>query len=527
VTPARRGPKADQWLGRAALATALVFAVNGFLLASWVSRLPATRDRLGASAAELGLALLTPGFGSLLSMPFSGRWCRRFGSRVVIATTTVAASLALVALAVVPTLVALGLTLFVWGSFYGSWDVAMNVHGSAVEQRAGREWMPRYHACWSVGGIAGAACGALAAQVGMPLILHFSIVAVLCTALVMVALRSFIEDRTQAPEPALTPAAAPTPGAAAPLDPAPGAALDPSLGAALDRGLGAALDRGLGAALDPGAPQPPDPVPGPPEGESSPRREVVAADIHSPPGERGRGLAGERGRRRSRERGREPGRERGREPGRGRVLTGRLLLVGVVTLCATTLEGAAADWLALYLTDDRGATASLAAAGYAVFAVAMAGGRFSGTVVAERLGRHGAVRVGGLVSFVGVLVTVLGPGLVSVYVGAALWALGVCLVFPAAVSAGGEAPERPADAIAAVTTIGYGGFLVGPPLIGLLAEQVGLGRALLVLLVLAGGIAALAPAVRSRRPPAGPVGRAGGPGLSSPDGVPAPPLYRE
>jgi hypothetical protein len=78
-----------------------------------------------------------------------------------------------------------------------------------------------------------------------------------------------------------------------------------------------------------------------------------------------------------------------------------------------------------------------------------------------------------------------------------------------------------------VTTIGYGGFLVGPPLIGLLAEQVGLGRALLVLLVLAGGIAALAPAVRSRRPPAGPVGRAGGPGLSSPDGVPAPPLHRE
>jgi MFS family permease len=112
-------------------------------------------------------------------------------------------------------------------------------------------------------------------------------------------------------------------------------------------------------------------------------------------------------------------------------------------------------------------------------------------------------------------------------VGAALWALGVCLVFPAAVSAGGEAPERPADAIAAVTTIGYGGFLVGPTLIGLLAEQVGLGRALLVLLVLAGGIAALAPAVRSRRPPAGPVGRGGEPGLSSPDGVPAPPLHRE
>jgi fucose permease len=171
-----------------------------------------------------------------------------------------------------------------------------------------------------------------------------------------------------------------------------------------------------------------------------------------------------------------------------------------VTLCATTLEGAAADWLALFLTDERAATASLAAAGYAVFAVAMAGGRFSGTAVAERLGRDGAVRAGGLVSLAGVLLTVLGPGLVGAYAGAALWALGVCLVFPAAVSAGGETPDRPADAIAAVTTIGYGGFLLGPPLIGLLADQVGLGRALLVLCLLAAGIAALAPAVRSRRP---------------------------
>jgi predicted MFS family arabinose efflux permease len=393
---AATGPR----LRRAALATALVFATNGFLLGSWVARLPATRDRLGASAAELGLVLLAPGIGSLLSMPFSGRWCRRFGSRLVVAATTVAASAVLAALAVVPNLVALGVALFVWGAFYGSWDVAMNVHGSAVEQRAGREWMPRYHACWSVGGIAGAGFGALAARAGVPLSLHFAAVAVACTALVAASLPSFVEDRR---------------------------------------------DQGV-----PGA-------------------------VHN------------------------PGRARAR---RGRVLTGRLLLVGVVTLCATTLEGAAADWLALFLTDERGATASLAAFGYAVFAVAMAAGRFSGTAVAERLGRDGAVRVGGLVSFAGVLLTVLGPGLAAAYAGAALWALGVCLVFPAAVSAGGEAPDRPADAIAAVTTIGYGGFLLGPPLIGLLADRVGLGRALLVLLVLAAGIATLAPAVRSRRPPA-------------------------
>jgi predicted MFS family arabinose efflux permease len=437
VIRARRGPAAEPRLRRAALATALVFAVNGFLLASWVSRLPATRDRLGASAAELGLVLLAPGIGSLLSMPFSGRWCRRFGSRLVVAATTVAGCTALVALAVVPTLVALGLTLFVWGAFYGSWDVAMNVHGSAVEQRAGREWMPRYHACWSVGGIAGAAFGALAAHAHSPLALHFAAVAVLCATLVALALRHFIEDRAVAAGAALRP--------------------DP-----------------------PGTLQPHAPGGGAPEREGSRRQEPVLAAVHSP--------------------GTDPAVGPHPAGGRARVLTGRLLLVGVVTLCATTLEGAAADWLALFLTDERGATGSLAAVGYAVFAVAMAAGRFSGTAVAERLGRDGAVRVGGLVSLAGVLLTVLGPGLVAGYAGAALWALGVCLVFPAAVSAGGETPGRPADAIAAVTTIGYGGFLVGPPLIGLLADQIGLGRALLVLCVLAGGIAALAPAVRSRRP---------------------------
>jgi MFS family permease len=426
---------------RAALATALVFAVSGLLLATWVARIPATRDRLGASAAELGLVLLAPGVGALLSMPFSGRWCRRFGSRPVVAATTVAASVVLVLLAVVPTLVGLGLALFVWGMFYGSWDVAMNVHGSAVEQRAAREWMPRYHACWSVGGIVGATLGALAAALDIPLILHFAAIAVTCVTLVGFALRGFIEDRE------------------------------------------GREDRE--SREDEGAPHRPAPVPGPLVGERSPAGIEMPPVVHSPqapsaqaPSRQGHGRQG---------------------PGRPRVLTGRLLVVGVVTLCATTLEGAAADWLALFLTDERGTTASLAAFGYAVFAVAMAAGRFSGTVVAERLGRDGAVRAGGLVSFAGVLLTVVGPGLVSAYLGAALWALGVCLVFPAAVSAGGEAPYRPADAIAAVTTIGYGGFLLGPPLIGLLADQVGLARALLVLLVLAGGIAALAPAVRSRR----------------------------
>lgn len=381
-------------LRTAALATALVFALSGMLLASWVSRLPTVRDQLAAGSAALGLALLGPGAGSLLAMPATGRLSRRFGSRAVVAATAFPACGVLVGLSLAPTVVALGLVLLVWGALYGSWDVAMNIQGSAVERRAARAWMPRYHASWSVGGIVGAAAGALAARVGLSVTTHLLVVALLAAVLLVVALRLFIDERD------------------------------------------------------------------------------------------------------------EPTEEHHARAAAGRLFTRRLVLVGVVTLCATTIEGAAADWLALYLTDGRGVAASGAALGYTVFAVAMAASRFMGTPVIERLGRVSAVRLAGVVAGGGVVLTVAAPALLGAYLGAVAWGFGVALVFPAAMSAGGEVPGRASDAIAAVSTIGYGGFLLGPPLIGVLGQHVGLGSALLVLPVLAAGIVVLSPALRPYAPPA-------------------------
>jgi MFS family permease len=391
-------------LRRAAVGTAVVFTISGALLGTWVSRLPATRDRLHASGAELGLALLAMGLGSLSSMPVTGTLCRRFGARNMVALTAVPAGAVVAALAFVPSLPLLAVALYGYGLLYGAWDVSMNVHGSAVELAAGRAWMPRYHACWSAGGILGAAAGGLAARAGIPVSVQFPVVGVVSAVLVLAVLPTFVAER---PDPATDAAAAHT------------------------------------------------------------------------------GFAGWR-----------------------RLLSGRLLLIGVVTLCATTVEGAAADWLALYLVDDRQVSASLAANGFAAFSLAMAAGRFAGTPIIERLGRHGAVRAGGLVSVLGIGLTVFGPSVVSAYAGAVLWALGVCLIFPAAMSAAGESPVRPGDAIAVVATFGYGGLLVGPPMIGVLADHVGLGRALLVLIALGVAIAVLAPAARPLRPVA-PVDRAG------------------
>jgi predicted MFS family arabinose efflux permease len=386
------GPIVYRRLSRAALGTALVFAVSGVLLGTWVSRLPATRDRLHASPAELGLVLLAPGVGSLLSMPLTGWLCRRLGSRTAVALAALPSCAVTFALAVVPSLATLAAALFVWGLCYGAWDVSMNVQGSAVDQRAGKAWMPRYHACWSVGGILGAAVGGVAARFGVPLPVHFGLATVLGAALLLAGLTVFIPDRESV---------------------------------------------------------------------------TVAPD--------------------------------GGHRAWSAILNRRLVVIGLVTLCALTIEGAAADWLALYLVDERHTGDSVGAAGYAVFAGAMAIGRFAGTPITERLGRAGVVRVGGLMSLAGVLLTVLGPWTPLAFVGAIGWGLGICLIFPAAISAAGETPDRPTDAIAAVSTTGYAALLVGPPLIGILADRIGLGRALLVLLVLAAVVSVLAPAVRPRR----------------------------
>jgi fucose permease len=182
--------------------------------------------------------------------------------------------------------------------------------------------------------------------------------------------------------------------------------------------------------------------------------------------------------------------------GQGRpVRNPALLLIGLLTLCATVIEGAADDWLALYLHTGRGLSEAAAALGYAAFATAMTVVRFAGTSVTARLGRAGAVRAGGVLGVAGVLVTVLSPWTPVTFAGALLWGAGVCLVFPAAVSAAGET-GRPAESIALVTSIGYGSILIGPPLIGALADVIGMGAALLTLAALAAAVAALAPAVR-------------------------------
>ena len=175
----------------------------------------------------------------------------------------------------------------------------------------------------------------------------------------------------------------------------------------------------------------------------------------------------------------------------------RVLLVGLMGLSAACAEGAANDWSALMVVNVHDATQAQGAIGFGVFAAAMALGRAGGTWGVERFGRVGVLRWGGVLAAVGVVVAVASPVLALSYLGILLWGLGLSGGFPLAMSAAGETPGRGPEAIAVVSVLAYGGFLIGPPLIGHLADVTGLGRALWVVVALGATMAVTAGAART------------------------------
>ena len=172
------------------------FALNGFAFATWASRIPSVRHALDLGPAQLGLLLLAVSIGSVIALPSSGGTVQRFGARRVVigATLFEAAGLLLVAVGVgvlgsVP-VTAVGL--FLVGLGTGTWDVAMNVEGAEVERLLRRSIMPRFHAAFSLGTVAGAAVGAFVTFVGLGIGWHVGAVAVLVALLGAASVRGFL-----------------------------------------------------------------------------------------------------------------------------------------------------------------------------------------------------------------------------------------------------------------------------------------------------------------------------------------------
>nr|WP_306319886.1 MULTISPECIES: MFS transporter [unclassified Streptomyces] len=381
-------------LARLRLAITAFFALDGFVFAGWVVRIPAVKAQTGASASALGLALLGVSAGAVITMMLTGRLCRRFGSHAV----TVACGVLLPLTVILPPLthspVALGLVLLAFGAAYGGINVAMNSAAVDLVGALGRPVMPSFHAAFSLGGMVGSGLGGLVAG-------HLSptkhLIGIAVIGLVVTACAAPTLLRHPAPRPVdRTPAAETT---------------------------------GTGA--------------------------------------------------------------RTRIDGRTRLL---VLVFGLIALCTAYGEGALADWSALHMEQDLHAHPGVAAASYSCFAFAMTIGRLTGTALLERLGRTRTLVAGGLTGAAGMLLGSLAPTVWLALLGFAITGIGLANLFPVAIERAGALAGP--TGVAAASTLGYGGMLLGPPAIGFMADWFSLSAALTSVALLAAVAATIGFATR-------------------------------
>jgi MFS family permease len=354
---------------------AVAFFASGFAFASWAARIPQVRARLDVTPGVLGLILLCIAIGSAVSIPLAGWVIVRIGEARTVAVTAIIAAAGLATVAVgytrgIPP-VAAGLFCFGFGS--GAWDVAMNVQGAAVEQAIGRSVLPRMHAAWSIGTVAGAGAGTVLVAVRVPVTADLLVVAVAVAIAVPVAARSFLRT-AQAPEHRPRPA----------------------------------RDSG-----------------------------VLAAWTEQ-----------------------------------------RTLLIGLFVLCVSVIEGIGNDWLSLGVIQGYHAPAAVGTAVFATFLAAMTAGRWFGPRLIDRYGRVRVLRSAAAVALAGLLLLGLAGYLPAAFFGAALMGLGTALGFPVGLSAAADDPARAAGRVSAASSLGYGAFLAGPPLVGFIADHAGVLHAL-------------------------------------------------
>lgn len=191
--------------------------------------------------------------------------------------------------------------------------------------------------------------------------------------------------------------------------------------------------------------------------------------------------------------------------------TGPLLGLSLLAFFCLVAEGAMADWSAVYLRDTLGTDPAFAASGYAAFSVAMAAGRFGGDALRARFHAVTLVRASGVLAAAGLGVALLVGQPVAALVGLACVGLGLANIVPVLFTAAGQTPGiAPGMGIAAVASVGYFGFLLGPPVIGFVARATSLTSGLGLVAVLIALIALCAGGVNHADRPATPSRAAGG-----------------
>ncbi|MFJ8139644.1 MFS transporter [Streptomyces sp. NPDC096013] len=431
------GPLTD--LTRLRITLTAFFALDGFIFAGWVVRIPAIKEQTGASAGTLGLALLGVSAGAVITMMLTGRLCHRYGNHQVTVVCAVLLSLSVSLPPLTHSALTLGLVLLVFGAAYGGINVAFNSAAVDLVRAMRRPIMPSFHAAFSLGGMVGAGLGGLVAGALTPTqhLFGLTLIGLLVTTLVG---RSLLRQK-----PPAFPDDVPNDS---PRGPSKHSPTDSRRDSSRHGPENAPTDSPENSPKD--SPQDsPKPLP-----TGSPDQTPRHSPSEPPP----------------------PRRLNTRT--RGLVFT-----FGLIALCTAFGEGALADWSALHLEQDLDATAGAAAIGYSCFALAMTVGRLSGTRLLERLGRTRTLVSGGTTAAAGMLLGALAPSLWLAVLGFVITGLGLANLFPVAVERAGTLAGP--DGVAIASTLGYGGMLLGPPAIGFMADWYSLPAALTSVAVLA------------------------------------------
>lgn len=351
----------------------VIFTMSGVSISTWFSRTPEVRDLLHANTGTMGLILLGLSVGSIVGLVLSNVFVRTKGGRVAIVISSFLMFIGFTTLAIGSTLsstlvVTAGLFLFGTGS--GMCNVAMNLEGTEIEYKIRKTILPILHASFSIGTLIGAGAGILFIHLGVSVMTHLLIIALLFFLSILMCTR-FIPHGT---------------------------------------------GKDHHEKLHP---------------------ETVDASQHA-------------------------------------WLNKRTISLAMIALCLAFVEGSANDWIPLAMVDGYQVSHSMSTVIYAVFLCGMISGRLISGRLIDRFGRVLLLRIAILSAAAGLFLVILKISLVVCMISIFLWGLGASLGFPLTISAAGDDSRYAVKRVSIVTLSGYTASLSGPPILGLLANEVGL-----------------------------------------------------
>lgn len=376
------------------IAVGMFFFLQGIVFSSWASRIADVKTALGLSDAALGLILLGTPVGQFCTMPFSGYFVSKFGSRKIIRMAAVLYPLALFLMAYAGSAAELFAALAVFGVFANLNNIAINTQAVDVESIYGRSIMSSFHGIWSFAGFFGGIASTLLVAAHINIVGHFAIVNVF-TLLILIASYKYL------------------------------------------------------VAVD-----------------------VSNSSDKEPSGEKPRGFFSP---------------------------TPFIIFLGMIAFGSMSCEGTMFDWSVVYFKDVVGATPDASRIGFIAFMSTMAMGRFVGDSLITKFGAVRVLQCSGIVIASGMMLAVIFPNAVVAAVGFLMVGAGVSSVVPTCYSLAGHSRRmKTGIAIATVSTIGFLGFLMGPPLIGFVSEISNLRCSFSLMALIGLVVTFVAPRLRNR-----------------------------